>query len=91
MSRRLLAVVIAGLWCAVLGSAAGVVYVKHEARSLFVELEKLSAERDRLNIEWGQLQLEQSAWSSHPFVEQVANRKLHMIMPAASDVRIVRP
>jgi len=91
MNSRLLAAVVAALWCAVLAAAAGVVYVKHEARSLFVELEKLSAERDRLNIEWGQLQLEQSAWSSHPFVEQVANRKLHMVMPAATDVRIVRP
>lgn len=91
MSTRLLVALVAALWCAVLASAAGVVYVKHEARSLFVELERLSAERDRLNIEWGQLQLEQSAWSSHPFVEQVANRKLHMVMPSATEVRIVRP
>ena len=30
--------------------------------------------RDRLQIEWGQLQLEQSAWSTHAFVERVANR-----------------
>lgn len=91
MNRRVLAFAVAGLWCAVLASAAGVVYVKHEARSLFVELEKLSAERDRLNIEWGRLQLEQSAWSTHGFVEQVANQKLQMTIPSATEVRIVRP
>ena len=91
MSRRVLAAAVVALWAAVLGSAAGVVYVKHEARTLFVELEKLSGERDRLNIEWGRLQLEQSAWSAHGFVEQVANRQLHMTLPSATEVKIVQP
>ena len=91
MSRRLLLVVVIALWATVLGSAAGVIYVKHEARTLFVELEKLSGERDRLNIEWGRLQLEQSAWSAHGFVEQVANQKLHMTVPKATEVKIVQP
>ena len=91
MNRRLLVLVSGALWIAVLGSAASVVYVKHEARTLFVELEKLSAERDRLNIEWGRLQLEQSAWSAHGFVEQVANRQLHMTLPSATEVKIVQP
>jgi cell division protein FtsL len=91
MSQRFLNGLISGLWAAVLASAAGVVYVKHEARTLFVQLEKLSTERDRLNIEWGRLQLEQSAWSAHGFVEQVANRQLKMTLPAATDVKIVQP
>jgi cell division protein FtsL len=91
MSARALPVTVAALWLAVLASAAGVVYVKHEARTLFVELEKLSAERDRLNIEWGRLQLEQSAWSAHGFVEQVANRQLKMTLPSATEVKIVQP
>ena len=91
MSRRLMVLVVGVLWVAVLGSAAAVVYVKHEARTLFVELEKLSTERDRLNIEWGRLQLEQSAWSAHGFVEQVANRQLHMTLPSATEVKIVQP
>jgi cell division protein FtsL len=82
---------IAALWAAVLGSAAGVIYLKHQARSQFVELERLSAERDRLSIEWGRLQLEQSAWSSYGFVEQVASRQLKMTLPSATDVKIVQP
>lgn len=91
MSARLLPMAVAALWVAVLASAVGVVYVKHEARTLFVELEKLSSERDRLNIEWGRLQLEQSAWSAHGFVEQVANRQLKMTLPSATEVKIVQP
>jgi len=91
VSRRLLAIAVGVLWAAVLGSAAAVVYVKHQARTLFVELEKLSGERDQLNIEWGRLQLEQSAWSAHGFVEQVANRQLHMTIPKATEVKIVQP
>jgi len=79
------------LWVLVLASAAGVVYVRHQARTLFVELEQLSAERDRLNIEWSQLQLEQSAWSNHGLVEQVAHERLRMTLPQPAEVRIVAP
>lgn len=91
MSRRTLVAAVIALWLAVLGSAAGVVYVKHESRTLFVELEKLSGERDRLNVEWGRLQLEQSAWSAHGFVEQVASRQLKMTLPSTAEVKIVQP
>jgi cell division protein FtsL len=90
-SRRLALVAVPLLWVAVLASATGVVYVRHEARSLFIELESLAAERDRLNIEWGQLQLEQSAWSNHGFVERVASDKLRLVLPQPAEVRIVTP
>jgi cell division protein FtsL len=42
-------------------------------------------------MDWGRLQLEQSYWSSHGFVERVANAKLQMNLPQTRDVRIVRP
>ncbi len=79
------------LWLAVLASATGVIYTRHRARELFGRLEKLNAERDRLDMEWGRLQLEQSTWSSDGFVEGVANARLQMSMPQTRDVRIVRP
>jgi len=79
------------LWLAVLGSSVQVIYARHKARTLFVHLEKLNAERDSLEMEWGRLQLEQSYWSSHAFVERVANSKLQMNLPQTRDVRIVRP
>lgn len=86
-----LGVSIAILWVAVLLSSAGAVYCTFRARQLFIELEQLSAQRDNLDIQWGQLQLEQSAWSTHAFVESVAGKKLHMTMPAPKDIVIVQP
>jgi cell division protein FtsL len=82
---------VVGLWLAVLASAAGAIYSKHCARELFVELEQLNTRRDNLEIEWGQLQLEQSSWSTHAFVESVASKKLHMAMPPPRDIKLVSP
>jgi len=90
-TRRVMLLVLPLLWLAVLASSVGVIYARHQARELFVRLEKLNAERDRLDMEWGRLQLEQSAWSSDAFVERVANAKLQMSIPQTRDVRIVRP
>jgi len=88
---RVLAFVIPVLWIGALGSAAGAIYCKHRARELFVQLERLSGQRDNLQIEWGQLQLEQSAWSTHAFVERVASTKLHMAMPPPKEIEIIAP
>jgi cell division protein FtsL len=90
-NRRLLSLAMPLLWLAVLGSAVQVIYARHKARDLFVRLERLNAERDSLDMEWGRLQLEQSYWSSNAFVERVANAKLRMNLPQTRDVRIVRP
>lgn len=78
------------LWVAVLATATAVIYARHQSRDLFVRLERLNADRDALEMEWGRLQLEQSAWSSHAFVERVANARMNMGLPAPADVRIVR-
>ncbi len=89
--RRTLALLIPLLWLAVLASAAGAIFVKHRARELFVELEKVNRERDQLEIEWGQLQLEQSAWSTHAFVENVAASNLGMRTPPPKQIEVVAP
>jgi cell division protein FtsL len=90
-SSRALVVLVPLLWLATLASAAATIYCTHRSRELFVQLEQLDARRDNLDIEWGQLQLEQSAWSSHAFVENVARAKLHMSTPAPRDIRLVPP
>lgn len=88
-SRTTLAIAMTALWLGVLASAAGAIWSKHRARELFVELERLNTRRDNLEIQWGQLQLEQSAWSTHAFVERVASTKLRMAMPAPEEIEIV--
>ncbi len=82
---------LAVLWLATLGSAAGAIYAKHRSRELFVELERLHRQRDNLEIQWGQLQLEQSAWSTHAFVERVATTRLNMSSPDPARIQVVGP
>jgi len=89
--RTLLIFAVPLLWLAVLASAAGAIYCEHRSRELFIQLESLNAQRDNLQIEWGQLQLEQSAWSSHAFVERVASTRLHMATPPEREIQIVAP
>ncbi len=91
MKRTALFIVVPVLWVAALGSAAGAIWCKHRSRELFIQLEALNARRDNLEIEWGQLQLEQSAWSTHAFVERVASAKLRMAMPPPKEIEIIAP
>jgi cell division protein FtsL len=70
-------------------SAMALVYTKHESRKLFVELEALTHERDQLNIEWGQLQIEQSTWATHARIEQVATDDLALVRPVASEIYVI--
>jgi len=72
----------------VLVSAVAAVYAKHESRKQFVELQALNAERDRLAVEWGQLQIEQSAWSTHARVEQIARDDMNLRPPSPDQVRL---
>ena len=76
---------------AVIVSAVAVVYAKHQSRKLFVALQGLEAERDEMNIEWGQLQLEQSTWATHGRVEELAREQLKMTTPVQDAVVIVWP
>ena len=41
--------------------------------------------------QWGQLQLEQSTWSTHAFVERVASTRLHMATPDPALIQVVQP
>lgn len=88
-ARRKLWVVVLGL--AVLVSALAVVYVKYQSRRLFVEFQSLQNIRDDLEIEWGQLQLEQSTWLTQGHIENIARTRLGMVMPSRERVVIVKP
>ena len=70
-------------------SAMALVYTKHESRKLFVELEGLTHQRDELNIEWGQLQIEQSTWDQHSRIEQVATDDLSLVRPDTTEIFVI--
>jgi len=70
-------------------SALALIYTKHESRKLFVELEMLTHGRDELNIEWGQLQIEQSTWATHARIEQVASDTLSLVRPDSTEIFVI--
>ena len=72
-------------------SAVAVVYSKHSGRESFIELQALANERDSMDVEWGQLQLEQSTLTTQGQVERDAHEKLGMVNLAADNMVIVKP
>lgn len=70
--------------------ALGVVTSQHKARKLFVELQKEQELARQMEVEWGQLQLEQSTWAMPSRVEGIAGRKLQMQAPKNDRIQFVR-
>jgi cell division protein FtsL len=71
--------------------ALGLVTSQHKARKLFGELEREQEQAKQLDVEWGQLQLEQSTWAMHARVEKIARDRLHMRVPEAARTQVVMP
>jgi cell division protein FtsL len=88
-SRKQPVVLTVVLVCICFISALAIIYTKYESRKLFVELEQLTSERDELNIEWGQLQIEQSTWATHARIEKVALEELALSRPASSEIYVI--
>lgn len=74
----------------VLSSALAVVYLKNSERNYFSDLQAQRNEASRLEVEWGQLLLEQSTWATPSRVQAIAQEKLGMILPDQHKVRIIR-
>ena len=62
---------------------------QHQARKLYVELQKEQDLAKHLEIEFGQLQLEQSTWALHARIEKIAARDLAMRSPPAGRLQIL--
>lgn len=79
--RLTLALLLIALICALSTVAAN-----HRARKLFNEMEREQVRMRELDVEWGQLQLEQSTWAGHARIEKIAREKLGMRPPAPAQV-----
>lgn len=77
------------LLVALMACAMALVASQHKARKLYVELQKEQATTKQLDVEWGQLQLEQGTWGTHSRIERIAIRELTMRLPAANRVEVV--
>ncbi|UCE31509.1 MAG: cell division protein FtsL [Burkholderiales bacterium] len=73
MSRLILIVVLL-----LLASAMSLVVSQYQARRLFVDLERARSDARTLEVEWNQLQLEQSRLAKHALIDLAARKVLGM-------------
>ena len=71
--------------------ALALVTSQHQARKLFNELQREQEHAKQLDVEWGQLQLEQSTWALHARIEKIARDRLRMSIPDAKRTQVVLP
>ena len=69
--------------------ALSLVTSRHQARALFVELEREQALARGFEVEHGQLQLEQSTWAMPARIEKIAREQLKMQRPAPGRVHVL--
>lgn len=72
-------------------SALGVVSAQHESRKLVTEYERERTRMQQLDVEWGQLQLEQGTWAAHARIERIAREQLGMVHPDPKAALLVEP
>ena len=98
-SIKLSRIVIADIWrhkwillmaVVVLGNAVGVVYTSHATRKLTSQLDQLLQDRDRLDIEWRNLLLEEQSKSEHSRVTRIATKDLKMVRPLPKEEVVIR-
>jgi cell division protein FtsL len=77
------------LLAALVGCALSLVTSRHQARKLFVDLEREQTQSRAYEVEYGQLQIEQSTWATPGRVEKIAREQLHMQLPAPGRVEII--
>lgn len=65
----------------VMTSALAVVQVKNHSRNLTTRLDGMRQERERLQLEWAQLQLEQATLAQHGRVDELARSQFGMVDP----------
>lgn len=70
----------------VLISAFAVLFNNYQSRQLFHELQVLQEQLGVLQVEWRQLLVEESAFSSHSLVEKTAREQLNMKVPGSNDI-----
>ncbi len=77
------------LLAVLMACALAVVATQHKGRKLYGDLQKEQVIAKKLEVEWGQLQLEQGTWATHGRVERIATRELNMQLPAAGRLEVV--
>lgn len=75
--------------CIVITSGISVVYMKNYERKLFSELQHSKVLKHRLEMEWSQLLLEESTWSTPARIQRIAQHQYNMLVPTSEKVKTV--
>ncbi|NDV90192.1 cell division protein FtsL [Alteromonas sp. 345S023] len=78
------------LYLAVIASAMAVILGSHHNRQQVIALENLMEEKDKLDVEWRNLVLEQRALTEHNRIETMVEKQLDMYRPTADDEVVVK-
>lgn len=73
----------------VLCSGLAVVYLTHQNRFLFKQLQALKDQANELDVQWGQLLIEQSTFGLEGRIEQKAVELLEMKVPEIDQIVVV--
>jgi cell division protein FtsL len=60
------------------GCALSTVNARYQARQLFIDVGRLEQQQRQLDIDWAQLQLDQSTLGKNERIEQIARKDLNM-------------
>jgi cell division protein FtsL len=74
-----------------IASALAMVTAQYKARKLYMRLQHAQEAAQQMDVEWGQLQLEQSTWAVPARVERIAATSLAMAKPRENQIKYVRP
>ena len=74
----------------VMVSSIAVSYSVHLSRKTVASLAVLERQQHAIEVEWGQLLIEQSAWGDYGRVERIAIERLKMKMPAPSSIVMLK-
>jgi cell division protein FtsL len=77
----LLAIVVLCSW--------SVVTSQHVSRTLYSDLQKEQKSQHQLDVEYGQLMLEQGTWGAHALIEKAAETRLGMHIPDPRQVQVI--
>ena len=73
----------------VLGSGLSVVFMTHQNRARFNELQQLRSQANSLDVQWGQLLIEQSTFGLEGRIEQKATEQLSLHVPELERIVMV--
>jgi cell division protein FtsL len=90
MSRQMLEIGgVLGLAACVVASGIWIVGVEHRSRQLFMQTQELNRELDRLQTDWGRLQIEQGTYATHSRIEALVRQRLQLTVPSGDQLVVV--